>query len=135
MTTNAKRLKDIVDKLKIPEGFGIIVRTAGAGSNKTQLSGDLSYLMRLWKNIKQNVMNVPTPFMLYKDQNLVLRSLRDYFTTEVNEILIDDPAVFKEAKDFVQIISPKHVKSVKLYKGAQADLYQVQTGRTDRIDL
>ena len=114
-----KRLKDIVGKLKIPQGFGLIVRTAGADCNKTLLSRDLSYLMRLWKNIKQNVMNVPTPSMLYKDQNLVLRSLRDYFTAEVNEILIDDPAVFKEAKDFVQIISPKHVKAVKLYKGAK----------------
>jgi len=113
------RLKEIVGKLKVPEGFGIIVRTVGAGSTKTLLSRDLSYLMRLWKNIKNKVMEVQTPAILYKEQNLVLRSLRDYFTSDISEILIDDANVFKEAKDFVQVISAKHSGIVKLYKGVK----------------
>ncbi len=113
------RLKEIVVKLKMPEGFGVIVRTAGEKSNKTLMTSDLSYLMRLWKNIKEHVMKVTTPSLLYKERNLVLRSLRDYFTSDVSEILIDDAAVFKEAKDFVHIISPKHTKIVKLDKGAK----------------
>jgi ribonuclease E len=111
-----KRLKSIVGNLKIPEGFGIIVRTAGIHSNKTQLSKDLRYLLRLWKNIKKNITKVQAPAPLYKEQNLVLRSIRDYFTLDVTEVLINDAAVYREVKDFVKIISPKHTKIVKHYK-------------------
>jgi ribonuclease E len=75
--------------------------------------------MRLWKTIKDNVMAVATPHLMYKERNLVLRSLRDYFTTDINEILIDDPVVYREAKDFIHIISPKETKIVKLHKGAK----------------
>lgn len=111
-----KRLKSIVGNLKIPEGFGLIVRTAGIQSNKTHLSKDLRYLLRLWKNIQNNIMNAQAPALLYKEQNLVLRSIRDYFTLDVTEILINDAAVYREVKDFVKIISPKHTKIVKHYK-------------------
>ncbi|RPH51106.1 MAG: Rne/Rng family ribonuclease [Desulfobacteraceae bacterium] len=111
-----KRLKEIISSIKIPEGFGIIVRTAGIGCTKAQISGDLAYLLRLWKNIKGNVMKVKAPALLYKERNLVVRSIRDYFTPDVNEILIDDQAVHREAKDFIKIISPKHSTIVKLYK-------------------
>jgi ribonuclease E len=111
-----KRLKSIVGKLKIPEGFGLIVRTAGINSNKTQLSKDLRYLLRLWKIIKKNITTIQAPALLYKEQNLVLRSIRDYFTLDVTEVLINDAAVYREVKDFVKIISPKHTKIVKHYK-------------------
>ena len=111
-----KRLKSIVSKLKIPEGFGIIVRTAGINSTKTHLSKDVNYLLRLWKNIKNNVTKAKAPVLLYKEQNLAVRSMRDYFTPDVTEILIDDDAVYHVVKDFVKIISPKHKKIVKYYK-------------------
>ncbi len=111
------RLKEIVNKLKLPEGFGIIVRTAGTNCTKTEMSRDVNYLLRLWKNIKKNITKQPTPTLLYKEQNLVLRSIRDYFTPDVEEILIDDAAVYQEVKDFVKIISRKHTKIVKHYKG------------------
>jgi ribonuclease E len=113
------RLKDLMAKLKSPEGFGLIVRTVGVNCTKTLLARDLRYLLRLWKNIKKSVMKDPAPALLYRERNLVLRSIRDYFTPEVNEILIDDPAVFHEVKDFIKIISRKHHKIVKLYKGAK----------------
>lgn len=114
-----KQLKSIIDGLALPEGFGIIIRTAGTKTTKSLISGDLRYLLRLWKNIKKNVNNVKAPALLYKDRNLVLRSIRDYFTPDVTEILIDNPSVSRETKDFVNIISPKHTKIVKLYKGAK----------------
>ena len=114
-----KRLKEIVNKLKLPEGFGIIVRTVGAKSTKTLLSRDLSYLLRLWENITNKGSKKDAPALLYKERNLVLRSIRDYFTPEVSEILVDDIDVFHEVKDFIHIISPKHTKIVKLYKGAK----------------
>ncbi len=109
------RLKVIINSLKLPEGFGLIVRTAGVSCTKTSLSKDLNYLMRLWKNIKKNVRKEKAPALLYKERNLVLRSIRDYFTLEVNEILIDDAAVYQEVKDFIKIISSKHTKIVKFY--------------------
>ncbi|MFC1811945.1 ribonuclease E/G [Thermodesulfobacteriota bacterium] len=111
------RLKEIVKNLKFPDGFGIIVRTAGINCTKTLISKDLSYLMRLWKNIKKNVMKEKAPDLLYKERNLVLRSIRDYLTPDVDEILIDDAAVYQEVKSFMKIISPKQAKIVKLHKG------------------
>jgi ribonuclease E len=113
------RIKDLLDNLKSPEGFGLIVRTAGANCTKTLLLRDLRYLMRLWENIKKSVMKEPAPALLYRERHLVLRSIRDYFTPEVNEILVDNPAVFHEVRDFIKIISRKHHKIVKLYKGAK----------------
>jgi ribonuclease E len=113
------RLKDLMDKLQPPEGFGLIVRTVGIKSTKTQLSRDLRYLLRLWKTIKKNVMKESAPALLYRERHLVLRSIRDYFTPEVDEILIDDHPVYQEVREFIKIISRKHHKIVKLYKGAK----------------
>ena len=113
------RLKEIINSLSLPDGYGVIVRTAGAKATKTRISKDLRYLMRLWKNIKANVMKAPNPALMYKERNLVVRSLRDYFTTDVNEILTDDNGVFREAKEFMKIIAPKHQKIVKMHKGAK----------------
>jgi ribonuclease E len=114
-----KRLKDLVDKLKLPDGFGVIVRTAGENCTKTQLTRDLKYLLRLWKTIKGSVMKEKSPALLYKERQLVLRSIRDYFTPDVTEILVDDASVHFEVKNFLKIISRKHAKIVKQYKGAK----------------
>lgn len=114
-----RRLKDIVGQLKVPDGYGLIVRTAGKGCSKTVISKDLSYLMRLWKTIKGNVMKEKSPALMYRERNLVLRSLRDHFSPQISEILIDDAAVHREAKDFMKVISAKHAKTVKLYTGAR----------------
>jgi ribonuclease E len=111
------RLKTIMNNLRLPEGFGIIIRTAGADSTKTLVSKDLAYLLRLWKNIKGNVMKAKAPAILFKERNLVVRSIRDYFTQDVDEILIDDPAVYREAKNFINIISPRQANIVKLHQG------------------
>jgi ribonuclease E len=74
------RLKDMINNIKLPERFGIIVRTAGINCTKMSMSRDLKYLLRLWKNIKKDVAEAKPPVLLYKEQNLVLRSIRDYFT-------------------------------------------------------
>jgi ribonuclease E len=93
------------------------VRTIGVNSTKTLLERDLRYLLRLWKTIKKKVMQETAPALLNKERHLVLRSIRDYFTPEVNEIFIDDPSVYHEVREFIKIISRKHHKIVKLYKG------------------
>lgn len=113
-----QRLKEIIAYLKIPEGFGIIIRTAGENCTKTLASKDLRYLLRLWKNIMNKGMKAIAPALLYKERNLAVRSIRDHFTPDVTEILIDDEEVFHEVKSFVHIISRRHLNIVKLHKGA-----------------
>jgi ribonuclease E len=113
------RLKDIISQMKLPENFGIIVRTAGRDTSKTALYRDIQYLLRLWKNIKGSVMKEKAPALLYKERNLVIRSIRDSFTPEVEEILIDDEAVYHEVKDIIRLFSHKHEKIVKHYQGTK----------------
>lgn len=110
------RLKEIVDKLELPEGFGLIIRTAGMGSTKTTISKDVQYLKRLWDNISELARTAPAPSALYKDRNLAVRSVRDHFSPDIKEILIDDALVYQEVKNFVKIISPKQISIVKLHK-------------------
>ncbi|MGM0454422.1 MAG: Rne/Rng family ribonuclease [Thermodesulfobacteriota bacterium] len=111
-----KRIKEILDNLKISEDYGIIVRTAGQGCTKTTLSKDVRYLMRLWKNIKKKAVNEKPPALLYKDRNIAVRVIRDSFSPDVNEILVDDDAIYQSAKEFIQIISPQHKKIVKRHQ-------------------
>lgn len=114
-----QRLKDTVDSLKIPEGFGTIVRTAGKHQKKAAISKDVRYLLRLWENIRKRALSKSAPCLLYKERHLAIRAIRDRFTSDVGEILIDNKDVFRDAKEFMRIISPKHAKSVKLYKDPQ----------------
>jgi ribonuclease E len=111
-----QRLKEIVEKLNLPDGFGIIIRTAGQGCTKTMLAKDVRYLLRLWKNITAKAVKSQAPCPLYKDRNLAVRSIRDHFTPDIKEILIDNEAVHQEVKSFLQIIAPKQTKIVKFHK-------------------
>lgn len=114
--TERNRLKEIVEKLNLPDGFGIIIRTAGQGCTKTMLTKDVQYLLRLWKDITARAVKAHAPCPLYKDRNLAVRSIRDHFTPDIKEILIDDEAVHQEVKSFVHIISPKLTNIVKFHK-------------------
>jgi len=113
------RIKDILNTLKLPEDFGIIIRTAAESTSKTALSRDLKYLFRLWKTIKGSVMKQKAPALLYKERHLVIRSIRDSFTPEVSEILIDQDSVYREVRDFIKLFARNHGQIVKLYKGAK----------------
>ncbi len=114
-----QRLKDVINKLKIPEDFGIIVRTAAEKASKTALSKDLNYLFRLWKTIKGSVMKKKSPALLYKERHLAIRSIRDSFSPEVAEILIDDSVVFNEVRDFIKLFARRQEKVVRHYRGAK----------------
>jgi ribonuclease E len=114
--TERERLKAIVEKLNLPEGFGIIIRTAGQGCTKTKLNKDVQYLLRLWKNITARAVKAQVPSALYKDRNLAVRSIRDHFSTDIKEILIDDETVHQEVKNFLHIIAPKQTGIVKLHR-------------------
>ncbi len=111
------RLKSIMGKFKVPEGVGYIVRTAAEKTSKKDLSRDLNRLLRMWKNIRQNVKKAAPLTLIHKEQDLCLRTLRDYFTSEVTEVLVDDLETFTKVKDYMKIISPRHQRRIKLYKG------------------
>jgi len=129
--TERNRIRELVDKLKVPEGFGLIVRTAGTDCTKTVLNKDLGYLLRLWKNIKKKGINSKAPALLYKERNLVYRSIRDHFTSDVTEIVVDDETAFHEVKDFLKMVSVRQGNIVKLHKGPEPIL--AMDGLEDQI--
>jgi ribonuclease E len=110
-----QKLKDISRELELPESMGVIVRTAGLSKNKKELQGDADYLVRLWKAIEARAKEVSAQSMIYQESNMVIQSIRDYFTTDTCEVLIDNPEMFKRARDFFKQVIPKHQKVVRLY--------------------
>lgn len=112
-----QRLKKVIESLKIPKGFGIIVRTAGKGRSKTALSRDCRYLLRLWRTINELGISQPPLALLYKERDVVIRSLRDRFTSDIEGILVDNNAVFQDVKQFMNVIAPRQARVVKLHKG------------------
>jgi len=110
------RIKAIFDSLRISDGFGVIIRTASENTTKTRLQKDIRDLSRIWRDIRKNAMKETVPALVYKEQGLIFRSIRDYFTNDVTEILIDNLILFRELKDFISIFSPKHAKVVRLHK-------------------
>ena len=108
-------IKNALNALHIPEGMSVIVRTAGLGRSTDELKWDLDYLMNLWNQIKSTVTDAPSPSLIYKDDKLILRVFRDYFRDDIEEILIDDEAVHKEALDFAKSVIPDHADKVIYY--------------------
>jgi len=123
-----KRLKSIVNQMTLPEGIGFIVRTVASGQNKRELSKDLNRLLRMWREIKKKVSQAPSLSLIHKEQDLSLRTLRDYFTSDVSEILVDDRDTYVKIKDYMKIISPVSQRRVKLYKDTVPifDRYKVE---------
>lgn len=111
-----QRLKVIISKAKLPEGTGYIIRTVASGQNRRDLLRDLNRLLRLWTNIRKRVKKSPPYKLIHKEQDLSLRTLRDYYTSDVSEIIVDDKETFNKIKEYMRIISPRDHKKVKLYK-------------------
>lgn len=109
-------IREALSKLDIPEGMGVIVRTAGVGRSGDELQWDLEYLLHLWKAIQEAGAEKQAPYLIYQDSNLVIRALRDYFRSDTGEILIDDPGIYEEALDFMRHVMPHHQSRLKLYK-------------------
>ncbi|MCZ6872970.1 MAG: Rne/Rng family ribonuclease [bacterium] len=111
-----KKLKDVITQLNPPSDMGIIVRTAGLNRNKTELQRDFTYLQRLWTSIHEKSQESPAPALIYQEHDLVLRSIRDYFTPDIQEVLIDHREVYLRARDFFQAVMPRYQGRVKLYR-------------------
>jgi ribonuclease E len=111
-----KKLKEAMASLDLPENVGYIVRTAAIGQKKEELKGDFDYLMRVFQNIQALGKQVKAPALIYKESNLVIRSIRDYFSADMDEVLVDEPRVFQEARDFFQQVMPEYARLVKLHQ-------------------
>jgi len=110
------RLKSIMSQLKVPEEIGYIVRTAAIKQNKRELSRDLNGLLRMWRSIKENVRKASSGSLVHKEEDICLRTLRDYFSSEISEVLVDDKEIYGKVRKYMKIISPRHQRRVKLYK-------------------
>ncbi|RBI86828.1 ribonuclease E/G [Rhodosalinus halophilus] len=117
--TNAadrKKLKEIAQSLDVPRGAGLIVRTAGAKRTKTEIKRDYEYLQRLWEQIRELTLQSIAPAKIYEEGDLIKRSIRDLYNREIDEVLVEGEAGYRNAKDFMKMIMPSHAKNVKHYQ-------------------
>jgi ribonuclease E len=111
------RLLKLLDELSRPEGFGIIIRTAGMGQTKTELQRDLRYLLRLWELIQRGSQATEFPGLVYREADLVIRTIRDHFTPDIGEVWIDSEETHSKALSFMRDVMPSKAKSLRLYTG------------------
>jgi ribonuclease E len=123
-----QRLKQIMGQLKLPEEVGYIVRTVAVGQTKRELSKDLNRLLRMWKTIRSKVAESPPHSVIHKEQDIYLRTLRDYYNSDISEILVDDKETYLKIKEYMKIVSPRDQDVVKLHKDRRPifDLYHVE---------
>lgn len=112
-----RRLRDILLDLNPPKGLGFIIRTAGAGRTKRELSRDLAYLLRLWKVIVRRIKKCHAPVDIYEESDMIIRTIRDIFSSEVDVIYVDEERAYERAKEFLQMVMPRHVNRLQFYKG------------------
>src|SRR5499433_2110986 len=113
------RLKEISQELEVPEGMGVILRTAGASRTKTEVKRDFEYLLRLWETVRDLTLNSTAPKLVYEEGSLTKRSIRDLYGKDIEEIIVSGEDGFKEARDFMRMLMPSHAKYVKQYKDSQ----------------
>ncbi len=113
------RLKEIAQELEVPEGMGVIVRTAGASRTKTEIKRDFEYLLRLWETVRDLTLKSTAPKLVYEEGSLVKRSIRDLYSKDIDEVVVAGPEAYHEAKDFMRMLMPSHAKNVKLYADTQ----------------
>ena len=109
-------LREAMSVLEIPEGMGLIVRTAGVGKNAEELQWDLDYLLQLWQAIEQSAGERKAPFLIYQESNVIIRSIRDHLRADIGEIVVDRPETFEQAKQFIEQVMPKYLRKLRLYE-------------------
>ena len=113
------RLKEVVQDLDVPEGMGIILRTAGAARTKPEIKRDFEYLIRMWETVRDMTLKSQAPTLVYEEGSLIKRSLRDLYNKEIDEIQVAGEAGYQEARDFMQMLMPSNVRAVKQYRDGQ----------------
>ncbi|MBU1042661.1 MAG: Rne/Rng family ribonuclease [Proteobacteria bacterium] len=128
-----ERLKSCIDQISPPEGVGLIVRTAGIGRAKTELTRDYKVLHRLWGEIKKKAQTEKAPALVYKELDLAVRAARDYLTPEVAEVWVDDPDTFEQIRDYVALAFPKSPNMVKLHADHDKTMWE-RFGLTKQVE-
>ncbi|TZG37171.1 ribonuclease E/G [Agrobacterium sp. B1(2019)] len=111
-----KRLKEIARDLDVPQGMGVILRTAGANRTRVEIKRDFEYLMRLWENVRTLTLNSTAPCLVYEEGSLIKRSIRDLYNKDIGEIIVSGEEGYREAKDFMKMLMPSHAKVVQPYR-------------------
>ncbi|WP_293868828.1 ribonuclease E/G, partial [uncultured Alsobacter sp.] len=114
-----KRLKSVAQELEVPDGMGVILRTAGASRTKAEIKRDFEYLMRLWETVRELTLQSSAPALTYEEGSLVKRAIRDLYNKDIDEVLVAGEAAYKDAKDFMRMLMPSHAKNVKPYREVQ----------------
>ncbi|MGZ3410138.1 MAG: Rne/Rng family ribonuclease [Xanthobacteraceae bacterium] len=113
------RLKEAASELEVPEGMGVILRTAGASRTPTEIKRDFEYLLRVWETVRDLTLQSTAPTLVYEEGSLVKRSIRDLYNKDIDEVIVAGEAAHKEAKDFMRMLMPSHAKNVKSYRDPQ----------------
>jgi ribonuclease E len=127
--TDRKRLREIAGELEVPEGMGLIIRTAGAQRTKTEIKRDYDYLLRLWENVRDLTLKSTAPALVYEEGSLIKRSIRDLYNKDIDEVLVAGDDAYREAKDFMRMLMPSHAKNVKPYKEPEPVFIRYQVER------
>ena len=118
-SADRKRLKELATDLEVPDGMGVILRTAGASRTKPEIKRDFEYLLRVWEQVRETTLQSVAPMLVYEEGSLIKRSLRDLFGKEVEEVLVSGEAGYKEARDFMKMLMPSQVKAIKAHREPQ----------------
>ncbi|HKB03824.1 MAG TPA: ribonuclease E/G, partial [Gemmataceae bacterium] len=110
-----QRLKEIMGELNAPKGVGFIIRTAAVDRNVQELQSDLAYLVRLWEVFSNRVVKKPGPIEVYRESDMITRTIRDMFTADIDAIYIDEPEAFAQAQEFMKIVMPRFADRLKLH--------------------
>jgi ribonuclease E len=114
-----KRLKSIAQELEVPEGMGVILRTAGASRTKAEVKRDFEYLLRMWETVRELTLKSTAPSLVYEEGSLIKRAIRDLYNKDIDEVIVAGDDGYREAKDFMRMLMPSHAKNVKPFKDAQ----------------
>jgi ribonuclease E len=114
--TDRKRLKEVARELDVPQGMGVILRTAGANRTRVEIKRVFEYLMRLWENVRTLTLASTAPCLVYEEGSLIKRSIRDLYNKDINEVIVSGEEGYREAKDFMKMLMPSHAKVVQPYR-------------------
>ena len=114
MRKTAGSMKEIADALEVPEGMGVILRTAGASRTKLEVKRDFEYLLRLWETVRDLTLKSSAPTLVYEEGSLVKRAIRDLYHKDIEEIVVEGEGAYREAKDFMRMLMPSAVKNVRV---------------------
>ncbi len=119
-----RKLRDILESLNIPEGIGVIIRTAGGDRSKGEIRRDFEYLLKVWDHIRETTLASTAPCLIHEEADIIKRAIRDVYSRDVTEILVEGPDAYRRAKEFMRLMMPSHAKRVQPFREEATNLFQ-----------